>query len=170
MDTAALVADAFGRLQQEVHRAGEGLDAAALAYRPDADANSIAWLLWHLTRVQDDHVSELAGRSQAYVADGWAARLGMAPDPLDIGYGHTSVQVAAVRPAEPSVLLAYHDAVTARTLEYVETLDAAELDRIVDERWEPAVSAGVRLVSVINDCLQHAGQANYVRGLVERMA
>ena len=148
----------------------EGLSADALAFRPDADANSIGWLVWHLTRVQDDHIADLAGRNQAYVEHGWADRLGMHPDPHDLGYGHTSEQVAAVRPDSPDVLLSYFDAVHERTLDYLATVEADELDRIIDYRWDPPVSAGVRLVSVVSDCLQHAGQANYVRGMVKRRA
>jgi uncharacterized damage-inducible protein DinB len=166
--TRAILIDAFGRIGEEVHAVVAGLDAAALAYRPDEDANSIAWLLWHLTRVEDDHVSELARIDQAYVAGGWAARLGMAPDTSDIGYGHTSEQVAAVRFPTPDVLLAYFDAVHARIGEYLARLDAEELARLVDYRWDPPVTAAVRLVSVISDSLQHVGQAAYVRGLFER--
>lgn len=168
METRDILIDAFGRITEETERAVDGLSAEGLAYRPDSDANSIAWLVWHLTRVQDDHISDLAGVDDAYVAGGWAARLGMEPDPHDIGYGHTSEQVGSVRFDEPGTLLAYHRAVTERTRKYLATVDSAELDRIIDERWDPPVSVGVRLVSVISDCLQHAGQANYVRGVFER--
>lgn len=167
MDTDDILADAFGRIEEEAGRALSGLSREGLWFRPDPGANSIAWLVWHLTRVEDDHVSEIAGREQVYVVDGWAERLGMTPDPDDTGYGHTAEQVGAVCP-HLDELLAYNRAVTARTLEYLRGIDTAELDRIIDYRWDPPVSVGVRLVSVISDCLQHAGQANYVRGLFER--
>ncbi len=170
MDISAVYLDAFGRIEEDVERAVTGLDGDALAFRPDPDANSIGWLVWHLTRVQDDHVSEIAGRDQAYVADGWAERLGLSPDIHDTGYGHTSDQVAAVRFDGPADLLAYHRAVAGRSREYLETATPDDLDRIIDERWDPPVTVGVRLVSVIDDSLQHAGQANYVRGIWERTA
>jgi uncharacterized damage-inducible protein DinB len=170
MHTRDVLADAFGRIREEVHQAADGQSAEALAYRPDPDANSIAWLVWHLTRVQDDHVSEIAGREQAWVEGRWAGRMGMEPDPTNIGYGHTSEQVGAITPDDPDVLIDYHEAVHARTLEYLGTLDADELDRIIDTRWDPPVTVGVRLVSVIDDCMQHTGQANYVRGMIERRA
>lgn len=169
MKTRDVLTDAFGRVKEEVHGAVEGLAAAGLNYRPDADANSIGWLVWHLTRVQDDHVAHLAGRDQSYVTGGWADRLGLPADIRDIGYGHTSEQVAAVTFDAPDNLLAYYDAVHERSLEYVATIDAAELDRIVDTSWDPPVTAGVRIVSVIDDCTQHTGQANYVRGMFERL-
>lgn len=169
MDTKELLVDAFGRIKENVYRVTEGLDADALAYRPDADANSIGWLVWHLTRVQDHHVADLAQVEQAWIGAGWAARFGMEPEPDNVGYGHTSEQVAAVRPSGPELLRDYHDAVNERTNAYLATADAAELDRIVDVRWDPPVSAGVRLVSIIGDDLQHVGQAAYVRGLYERL-
>ncbi|HVM15814.1 MAG TPA: DUF664 domain-containing protein [Egibacteraceae bacterium] len=168
METSDILADAFARAAEGVHRITEGLDADALAYRPDPDANSIGWLVWHLTRVHDDHVSEIAGRDQVWVADGWAQRFDLPGEHDDTGYGHTPEQVGAVRPGGPELLIGYHDAVFGLTREYLETINPAELDRIIDERWDPPVSVGVRLVSVIEDQLQHLGQAAYVRGLFER--
>lgn len=169
MEARDVLADAFERIRDGMRRVTEGLDPQALAYRPDPDANSIAWLVWHATRVHDDHVSEIAGREQAWTAGGWADRLGLPFEPTDIGYGHTSEQVATVRPDRPEVLVGYHEAVAQATFAYLETVDAAELDRIIDDSWDPPVSVGVRLVSVINDQGQHLGQAAYVRGMVERL-
>lgn len=168
MDTCEVLADAYGRIRLLVHQSAAGLDGEGLAFRPEAGANSIAWLVWHLTRIQDHHVSEIAGREQAWTSEGWAAELGMPADASDTGYGHSSDQVAAVRPSGPEALLGYHDAVSDRTLEYLATIDAAELDRIIDRSYDPPVSVGVRLVSVISDNLQHAGQARYLRGIIER--
>ncbi len=167
METSDILSDAYGRIHELVHRITDGLDEEALAYRPDADANPIGWLIWHLTRVQDDHVSEIAGHEQAWVADGWAQRFRMEPDPANTGYGHTSEQVSAIRP-DAQLLRDYHDAVHERTVAYLATIDPDELDRIIDYGWDPPVSVGVRLVSVIGDDLQHAGQAAYVKGLLER--
>jgi hypothetical protein len=168
MRTRDLLADAFGRIQQAVRASAEGLTAEDLAFRPDADANSIAWLLWHLTRIQDDHMSEIAAREQAWTSDDWAERFRRPADPTDTGYGHTSEQVATIRPEDPDVLLAYHAAVADRTLEYLAAIDSDDLDRIIDRSYDPPVSVGVRMVSVISDSLQHVGQARYVRGIVER--
>lgn len=168
METRDLLADAFDRVVEDVEGAVAGLTGEQLAWRPDPEANSIAWLVWHLTRVHDDHVAELAHCEQAYTELGFADRFGLDLDSSDIGYGHTSEQVAQVRVGGPEILVDYLRAVTARTHEYLATVDATELDRIVDRRWDPPVTAGVRLVSVINDSTQHAGQAAYVRGLLER--
>ena len=170
METSNVLADAFGRIVEDFELAVVGLSSDELAFRPDPEANSIAWLAWHAARVQDDHVSALAHRRQAWIEDGFRQRFGTDLDPRDIGYGHTSDQVAAVRPDRPEILLDYLRAVTERTLEYLSRVDASELDRIVDRNWDPPVSAGARLVSVIDDSIQHAGQALYVRGMIERRA
>lgn len=163
MNQADLLTDAFDRIRQTVHSAVDGLTDEQLTYRVDGTSNSIAWLVWHLTRVQDDHVAGVAGTDQVWPE--WYDRFGLPFDVSEHGYGHTSDQVAAVRaPAE--LLLGYHDAVHAATLRYVGTLSADELDRVVDENWDPPVTVGVRLVSVVNDDMQHAGQASFVRGLL----
>jgi uncharacterized damage-inducible protein DinB len=167
MTVAELLRDLFGRVETDVHGAVEGLDVDALTYRVDGSANSIAWLVWHLARVQDDHVADVASTEQAWTADGWAARFGL-PFPVgEIGYGQSSDEVGAVR-ADADLLLGYYDAVHARTLRYLDGLTEDELDRIVDRRWDPPVTLGVRLVSVADDDIQHAGQAAFVRGIVER--
>jgi uncharacterized damage-inducible protein DinB len=164
---AELLRDLFERVGTNVHGAVEGLDRDALAHRVDGTANSIAWMVWHLTRVQDDHVAEVAGREQTWTADGWAQRFGLPFDEAATGYGHGGDEVAAVR-VDAELLLGYYDAVHARTLEYVDGLTDPDLDRVVDDRWDPPVTLGVRLISVADDDIQHSGQAALVRGIVER--
>lgn len=168
MRTSDLLADAFGRVHDSVHGAVDGLDADELARRVDPEANSIAWLVWHLTRVQDDHVSDVAGVAQVWTSKGWARRFALPFDDAETGYAHSSDQVAAVRVASGDLLTGYYDEVHEQTVRYVQGLRDGDLDRIVDERWDPPVSLGVRLVSVIDDDLEHAGQAAFVRGMVQR--
>ncbi|MBO2461001.1 mycothiol transferase [Actinomadura violacea] len=168
MTSAQLLTDAFDRIQETVRQAVDGLTPDQLALRPDAEANSIAWLVWHLTRVQDDHVADAAGTGQVWTSGGWADRFALPLDPSETGYGHDPKQVAAVRVGSADLLTGYHDAVHDRTVEYVGTLTDKDLERVVDAAWDPPVTLAVRLVSVISDDLQHAGQASYVRGLIER--
>lgn len=168
MTSAQLLADAFGRIREAVHGAADGLTAAQLAHRPATGANSIAWLVWHLTRVQDDHVADVAGTPQLWTRDGWAGRFALPLDASDTGYGHTSDEVGAVKVESADLLTGYHDAVHDRTVEYVSGLTDADLDRIVDRAWDPPVTLAVRLISVISDDLEHAGQAAYIRGMLER--
>src|SRR5690349_6925387 len=148
MNEAELLTDAFDRIKQSVRGVVADLSDDQLAHRVDGRANSIAWLVWHLTRIQDDHVADVAGHDQVWLADGWQQRFGLPLEPRDHGYGHTSEQVAAVR-ASAALLSGYHVAVHERTVTYLATLTGAHLDRVVDERWDPPVTLGVRLVSVV---------------------
>jgi len=166
--SAELLTDAYGRIREEVQGVVDALTPEQLAYRVDGTANSIAWLVWHLTRVQDDHIADVAGFEQVYIAQGWAERFGFPFPPSAIGYGHSSADVDAVRVDSPDLLVDYHEAVHAQTLRFLEGLKEEELGRLVDERWDPPVTLGVRLVSVVSDDLQHVGQAAFVRGLLER--
>jgi hypothetical protein len=168
VDVRDLLADLFGRVEEHVHEAVDGLAAELLVTAPEAGANTIGWLVWHLTRVQDHHVAELLGANQVWTDAPWAGRFGLEPDPRNTGYGHGPGEVAAVRPDGPDVLVGYYEAVAAVTGRLLASVTPADLDRVVDRRWNPPVTLGVRLVSVADDDIQHAGQAVYVRGLLER--
>jgi hypothetical protein len=170
MNCADLITDAFGRIRETVTDTLYGLTPEQLTYRVDVDANPIAWLTWHLTRVQDDHVAAAFGVPQVWSDGGWAARFGMPRSSMETGYGHNRVQVAAISEAcAASELLAdYYEAVYAQTAKLVSGVTDADLDRVVDTSWRPPVTLGVRLISVINDASQHVGQAAFVRGIVLR--
>ncbi len=170
MNGAELIVDAFGRVREVVHQVADGLTARQLAQRLDPDANSIGWLLWHLTRVQDDHVADALDVEQVWTAQNWEERFDLPFKTKSVGYGHTSSQVAAVLVESPDLLTGYYDAVFEQTVERVRGLRDADFDRIVDESWDPPVTLGVRLVSVIADTLQHAGQAAFIRGVLKRGA
>jgi uncharacterized damage-inducible protein DinB len=167
MDCKDLVIDGLARVEESFLMTLEGLSAEQLAFRPADHANSIAWLAWHITRVADDHMSDLAGTSQAWIADGWHARFNRPANAHDVGFGHGPQDVASIRPDGPQLLVEYYAAVHQRSIEYLSRLTCADLDRVVDTRWNPPVTAGVRLVSVVNDTTQHVGQMAYLRGLVE---
>ncbi len=167
MTGTELLADAFDRVRETVHEAVDGLSTAQLAARLDEGANSIAWLVWHLTRVQDDHVAQAAGLEEVWTGQGWVDRFGLPFRAEDTGFGHRDDDVSAVRAAAES-LVGYHDAVHEQTSRFVRGLSDADLARVVDEAWTPAVTLGVRLVSVLGDDLQHVGQAAFVRGVLER--
>jgi len=168
MTSAELLVDAFGRIRATVHEAVRGLTPEQLAVRLDADANSIAWLLWHLARIQDDHIAAAADVEQVWTSAGWVERFALPFDPWATGYAHSSADVAAVTVESGDLLVGYYDAVHEQTIRFVERITDADLDRIVDDSWDPPVTLGVRLVSVINDNTQHAGQAAYVHGIVVR--
>lgn len=166
MDVASLLVELFDRIPPLAADAVEGLTPAQLTTPPAPGANPIGWLVWHLARVQDAQVADLTGEDQVWVHGDWARRFGLDADPSNTGYGHHPEDVAAVRPESTDVLVDYLDAVHERTVSFLGSLTPDALHRVVDRRWDPPVTMGVRLVSIADDCLQHAGQAAYVRGLL----
>lgn len=165
MDVSELLLELYGRIEPLARRAVDGLTAEQLRESPAPGANSIGWLVWHLARVQDHHVGEILDAEQIWVGGDWAARFGLTPDPSNIGYGHGADEMSSVQPDGPESLLDYLEAVESRTRSMIAELSPADLSRIVDRRWDPPVSLGVRLVSIADDSLQHVGQACYLRGL-----
>ncbi|MBL1108956.1 DUF664 domain-containing protein [Streptomyces sp. 5-8] len=170
MHAKDILIDGFGRIQEEVRAALEGLGPDALHHRPAPDANSVAWLVWHLTRVQDDHIADAFDLDQVWLSQDWVKRFGLDLPRHDTGYGHSPAKVAKVRVESADQLTGYYDAVHEQTLGVLRSLAAKDLERVVDERWDPPVTLGVRLVSVLSDDLQHVGQAAYLRGLVQSAA
>src|SRR3954452_4400950 len=169
-DAIDLLRDLFGRSHEAVPSLVDDLDPAELLWRPDRDANSIAWLVWHLSRIQDSHLAEVAGGGveEVWTSQGWSDRFGLPYDETATGFGQSSDEVGAFVLQRPGLLTAYHAAVHVLTESVLDDLDEAALDRVVDRSWDPPVTLGVRLVSVADDAAQHAGQAAYVRGLVQR--
>lgn len=144
-----------------------GIDDRHLTWRADPEANTVAWLVWHLTRVEDDHLAGAFGVAQLWDSDGWRDRFGLPLPEGATGYGMKPSEVAEV--VAPAGLLSdYHRAVAARTETLLTGVRPDDLRRVVDERWDPPVTLEVRLVSVVSDALQHVGQAAYGRGLAER--
>ena len=164
MVSNTLLADAFGRIQEVIHQVVPGLSREDLAFRPNESANSIGWLVWHLTRVQDDHIAGVAQTKQVWHT-GWSKQFALPLEDDDTGYGHSSKDVASVQ-VSAELLLGYYDAVHTATINYLQSLKDEDYDKVIDTRWNPPVTLAVRLISIITDDLQHAGQAAYVRGLL----
>lgn len=169
MLSSDLLLDAFDRVRGVVHSVLIGAGTGMLEHRPDPGANTLAWLVWHIARIQDAQIAPLIGdgEEEVWTADGWYERFALPFHRRATGYGHTADEVAAVRATAP-LLRGYFDAVHARTIEFLPTLAEADYARIVDRAWDPPVTLAVRLVSILADDLEHAGQAAYVRGLALR--
>jgi hypothetical protein len=168
MTPAEVLIDALSRTAEGAEGLLDGLSGDDLTHRPAPGANSIAWLVWHLTRVQDDHVADVSGLEQVYTAQGYVERFGLPLDASDTGYGHSPDEVEQVD-APADLLLEYLRAVHAQTVGWLRGVSEADLDRVVDRRWDPPVTLGVRLVSVADDCAQHLGQAAYLKGLLTEL-
>jgi len=163
-----LLEDGYGRIPNFLQRSLKGLAQDDLNYQPKPDCNSIAWLVWHLSRLQDRSIARLANTEQLWLREGWHARFNRPADERDTGGGHTPEQVTAFKSPDIDTLLGYNHAVTEHTLGFIRTLSPADLSRELNEpRYQPLPTVGVRLVSVLADDLQHVGQIAYIRGLLQ---
>lgn len=165
--TAELLLDLLGRVRDTAHRVLDDTPQDLLATAPAPGTNTVAWLVWHLTRGLDDQIAAAFDRAAVWEAGGW--REGMALQlPHDAqGYGMSFDEVLLVQ-ATAKDLRGYLDAACAAARESLSTVTDADLDRVVDEHWDPPVTLAVRLVSVVDDCCQHAGQAAYACGILSR--
>ncbi|WP_150307071.1 mycothiol transferase [Planctomonas psychrotolerans] len=167
MRSVDLLGDGFERIRDVVRGVTSQASPDVLGFRPDAEANTVAWLIWHLSRVQDNHIAELVGEDEVWISEAWVDRFALPFDRDATGYGQDPDEVAAVRP-DAELLAGYYDAVHERTMRYLSGLRDEDFDAVVDRAWDPPVTLAVRLISILSDDLQHAGQASYVRGLAER--
>ena len=166
MHVADVYVELYGRIPPLARAAVEGLSTEQLTWAPASGANTIAWLVWHASRVQDAHVADIMELEQLWGTGGFASAFGLSPDPTNSGFGHGPDEIARVRPEGPDAVLRYLDVVHERTQRLLVGVTDDELDRIVDRSWDPPVTLGVRLVSIADDSLQHVGQALYLRGLL----
>ncbi|MDO5094723.1 MAG: DUF664 domain-containing protein [Propionibacteriaceae bacterium] len=167
MDAIAVLTDAATRCPEVADAVLAGISDEALHAMPGGRGNSIAWLVWHAARQMDYQLAELSAAPQEWETGEWGARLGIDCDATAIGFGDSLDDVAGLRVKDPGVLRDYLGAVVAALATYLGGLSAAQLDEVVDTRWEPPVLRGVRLISMIDDAVAHLGQAAYARGLVE---
>lgn len=169
MTPSQILEDGFGRIRDRIGRLCGEVGPAELTFRPEPEANTVAWLIWHTSRQMDAQVMALADREQVWTADGWVDRFDLPFQPEATGYGQTSEEVGQVR-ADPDLLAGYHDAVHQAVVEYLSAIDGADLDRVIDTDWNPPVTVGIRLMSCIGDGLQHVGQSAYILGIAQRSA
>ena len=166
MDWKELLEDAYNRVPWLIENVLNELTPEDIDWQPSPDTNPIGWLVWHLTRQQDAQIASLIGEEQLWIRDGWHERFGREQEPRDVGFGFEPEQVAAFKSPDNKILLGYLKASVARTLGYLKGLTQEDLDRELDEpQYSPLPTLGVRIISILDDCILHAGQAAYVRGL-----
>ncbi|MFC2070675.1 DinB family protein [Chloroflexota bacterium] len=159
----------FNRIAEQMEQVLDGLTPEELNRQPAPGANTIGWLTWHLTRSHDRNMSEIIGKEQLWIEDKWYVRFNRAPDPAETGFGHSVEEMADFRAPDSETVMEYHRAILERIREYISSgLSEAELVR---ESYSPTFDStnpvGRRIAGVINDGLQHVGQAAYVRGLIQ---
>ncbi len=140
MDWRDLLSDGYGRVLTELEHVLEGLKPEDLNWQPRPDCNSIGWLAWHLTRVQDASISFVMRAEQLWIKDNWHSKFDRPADPGDIGTGHTLEMVAAFKSPDAATLIDYHHAVLERSKGYFNTLTSEDLDRVLKMKWLPPLT------------------------------
>lgn len=165
MRSNEVLIDGLNRVAENVHAVLDGIGPDQLVARPTPTANTIAWLIWHLTRAQDAQIAQVAGTEEVWTASGFCDRFGLPYEPSASGYGQTPEEVGQLVVAAAD-LLDYYDATHRVSVGYLADLTDADLDEVIDQNWNPPVTLGVRLVSIVDDDAQHVGQAAYLRGIL----
>ena len=165
MECHEMLSVSYVGVLETIERALDGLTKEDLNWQPRPDCNSIGWSIWHLTRVQDSLIASLMGEEQLWIKDGWHTKFGRSSDANDIGFGHTPQDLAKFKSPDVETLLGYHRAVLERSQRYISSLTSTDMDRELKGPPFLPPKVGLRLIMVLSDSLQHAGQAAYVRGL-----
>ncbi len=162
MECAEFITGIFARISQVLETVLDGLTENEINQQPTPECNSIGWMVWHLTRVQDRFIAMISNNEQVWITEKWYGKFGREADAKDIGYGHRPEDLANFRVLDTKTLLDYHHAVLEKTKQYTNKLSPEELDRVIDDSRAPTVA--LRLTAFISDNLQHAGQVAYLRG------
>ncbi|MFC7455996.1 DinB family protein [Brachybacterium sp. GCM10030267] len=168
MNGIDILRDAASRPLDAAEALRDKLDAETLNAHVGGHPNSVAWLLWHAGREIDAQLADLADHQELWVSEDFAELTGFGEEGSRVGYGDSAEQARAVTAEEPGPLLEYLSAVTEALLAYLDTLDEDALGDVIDDSWDPPVTRGARLVSIVDDAAQHVGQAAYVVGVPEK--
>ena len=165
-----MIMDIFDRIAAQLAQVLEDLTPKQLNQQPGRGANTIGWLIWHLTRSHDRNMSELMGLEQLWISEGWYSRFNRKPDPAETGYRHTTKEMAAFKAPDSLTIMEYHRAVLERIKDYIANyLEESILEQEMYSPTFDSVSPTYRVITgIINDALQHVGQAAYVRGLITK--
>jgi hypothetical protein len=163
-----LIMEVYRRMYREYESILEGLTPGELNRRPSPGANPVGWILWHAARSLDRTVGDVILGEQLWIKDGWHSRFNLPESYRDTGYGHTDAEVDSIRIPDAQTLLDYYKAVMDVTLDYIENLSEADLDKECEFSVEPGARRPVylRIVANIYDS-HHIGQAAYVKGLIK---
>lgn len=170
MNQKQLLIAGFERISGTLERTLNGLSVKDLNYQPKPDSNSMGWLVWHLTRWQDFQASQPLKKEQVWIEKKWYEKYGRPADPADTGMGHKEADLAKYRSPDAATLIGYNKEVLVRLKEYINSLTASDLDKVVEGTpFNPPPTVGMNLIGLWSDGMQHTGQVGYVRGYIQGM-
>ena len=158
-----------GCIQQHYNamlRAVDGLSPAEMAWTPNEQCSSIAFLVWHYGRTMDRWLhTRIKGEAQAWEV-GWAEKLGWpSADSSDTGYGYGVEQLQAFKAPDAGPLLDYVALVRQEAIDYLESLSETDFDEItLPNPRGGIITLGVMFQQLIWEFNQHGGQIGYLRG------
>ncbi|MGT2907226.1 mycothiol transferase [Streptococcus dentiloxodontae] len=165
-----MLIDSVNRARERFLRMLDGVTVVEANAFPAAETaaqiKSLTWLAWHTARELDFQVADLASQEPVWFSQGWkeAFHLDLPDDTQD--WCHSLEEAQKVQVPNLDILRGYLNAAADMTVAYLNSLDEKSLDDIIDASWNPPVTRGVRLVSVIDDAAMHSGQAIYARRLL----
>ena len=166
MTLQEFIRQSFGIHWEWMERYLDGLTQAEIEYRPAPGCHSIGFILWHYGRALDLWAQTLARRQPQLYEQEWAARLGLAPEPTDVGFGYTADDLDNWRCPAKGLLVEYANAARANLLGLLAEHDDASLGatEMTNRRGETIKLADMfrMLLWEVN---QHGGQAGYLRGI-----
>lgn len=178
MDTNPFIKQTLDHFESRLDQTLRGLTNEELAWRPNAEANSIAFVIWHTTRVEDRFMQKMVRETEeVWTGGGWYSRLGL--DEGDTGVDFSVDRLASFPALSVENLRDYLDAVRAETNAYLDAAAPAGFDLVpdrnpfpevpgADEYFEGCTIARMFLI-LIGEHFQHLGHAAYIRGLQRGM-
>ena len=170
MDYLDMLIDSLNRARERFWRMFKGVTVEQANCFPVADTapqiKSLTWLAWHTARELDLQISALAGQESIWYSQGFKEYFPFEVAETEDGWDHSLEQAQKIKVDHLDDVLDYLNDATDFAILYLKSLNPECLDDIVDDSWTPAVTRGVRLVSIIDDAAMHSGQAIYARRLL----
>ena len=161
MDAKVLVLRSLEQSQGYLTGALDGLTQEESAWKPGAESNNVAFILWHTVRVEDFFVNRIIRREKdVYGAEGWQEKLGTP----DKAFGFTLEELQTWPVPKLEVLRDYANAVREKTLAFINSIPSEKLDEVPRPDRSPD-PIGVSLGHMATEIALHVGQLCYLRGL-----
>jgi len=164
MEAKELLLRSLEESQGYLTKALDGLTQEEAAWTPREGCNSIAFIFWHLIRVEDIWINRvLRGEKQVYEAEDWPKKLGTPAG--ESGYHYTMEQLQAWPVPRIELLQGYADSVREQTLTFLQSVTAGKLSEIANPDQSPDTTGAI-LSHLITEIALHVGQIDYLCGVV----
>jgi uncharacterized damage-inducible protein DinB len=155
-------------MERGMKRVMDGLTQKDIEWQPSCGCNSIGLILFHIFKSEDGFISgQKKGKKELWDTGKWYTKLGM--DIKEDGAHYTVDQVNAFPVPKLEKLFAYGAAVRQQTLDYIDGLKPADLDKKIKMRWGGEMPLAMVLSLIVNHNTGHMGEMSYIRGMKRGM-